>query len=513
VYAEKPQDGSWTEPVVINPTPAGESITPDIAIDSNNNPHLTWVEYVTTNYSYYVMYSYRNSLGVWSTPESPSGAFLRKTSDTDPRPEIEIDSLDQIHLIWNEHYSPIQYSFRPIDGIWSAKQAIPSSISNSSSHSMVIDSTDTLHIVASQLTSEGTKYFTRSAEGTWSTPVLMNSGGYYYHVRDMAIDPDGHLYLVWQSGSSIHEVYIAEKSPEGAWSAPVLFTTDADLYGKVHISSGPDGKLHVVWRTYPEGYAVYKTRFPDGLWSPEILITQLSDGYDMDIAGGVDGQAHFIQRRTFTPFHYDMLYFLLDQPQVSDSYITQTVTVPEDMNRPTLTFMHKSVHTPDPATFNVLINDELVHTVPPSEPTWNLNWIDLADWSGQTIEIKFQSQSDITTGLSTNYIDDVSIGSYLMPRIDQITPSGITTSWYGQILTVSGDNFIDPVTVMLDGITMTNVTFVDGTTLQIQLPDGLLPGLYDLTIINPLEQEAYLANALWLGQPFYLPLIINTSSD
>ena len=175
-YAEKPYDGDWTEPVMINPTPAGKSLKPDITVDSNNNPHLTWVEQVSTNY--YTMYSYRNSIGEWSAPDSPSGAFLIKSSSTSPAPEIEIDSLDRIHLIWNEHGNPIQYAYRPLGGIWSAKVAIPSSISNSSSHAMVIDSDDTLHIVATQLTTEGTKYYTRSVDGIWSTPVLMNSEEY-----------------------------------------------------------------------------------------------------------------------------------------------------------------------------------------------------------------------------------------------------------------------------------------------------------------------------------------------
>ena len=284
-------------------------------------------------------------------------------------------------------------------------------------------------------------------------------------------------------------------------------TDDADLQSRVHVSSGPDGRLHVVWRNYLNGYAVYKTRFTTGLWSPEIKITPLFYANAMDISGGFDGQAHYIQPVEINFGYYNIHYFLLDQPQISDSYYTQTVTVPANMHKPTLSFMHKSVYTPDPATLNVLINDQIVNSTSPSESNWNLNWVDLVDWSGQTIEIKFQSQSDITMGLSTIDIDDVSLGSNTMPRIDQISPSIITTNWNGQFVTVTGDNFIDPVTAFLDGINMTNITYVSDTSILIELPADFPPGLYDLTIINPQGQEAVLSRALWLGQPFFLPII------
>jgi hypothetical protein len=108
------------------------------------------------------------------------------------------------------------------------------------------------------------------------------------------------------------------------------------------------------------------------------------------------------------------------------------------------------------------------------------------------------------------WLDDVSLGSYQMLHVYQIDPSIIISGWQGQTLSITGENFIDPVTVMLDGFVLTDVTFVDETSLLVELPADFPPGIYDLTIINPQGHEAVLVNALSLGQQFYLPLIINT---
>ncbi len=81
------------------------------------------------------------------------------------------------------------------------------------------------------------------------------------------------------------------------------------------------------------------------------------------------------------------------------------------------------------------------------------------------------------------------------------------SGWQSQVFTVTGDNFIDPVTVMLDGILLTGVTYIDETSLLIELPADFPPGIYDLRVFNPLGHEALLTNALSLGLHTFLSTI------
>ena len=177
------------------------------------------------------------------------------------------------------------------------------------------------------------------------------------------------------------------------------------------------------------------------------------------------------------------------------------------MHKPTLTYTMRSDIDPGAGTLQIKIDGTEIASYSGSTPSLDLYWSDLSDFSGSTVELEIEFQADYGEGFATAWLDDVSLGSYQVLRIDLLDPSIILNGWQGQVLTVTGDNFIDPVTVMLDGILLSGVTYVNETSLLIELPADFPPGIYDLRIINPQGHEAVLVNALSLGQHFYMPAI------
>jgi hypothetical protein len=144
-----------------------------------------------------------------------------------------------------------------------------------------------------------------------------------------------------------------------------------------------------------------------------------------------------------------------------------------------------------------------------SESTyWKQGWADLTAWSGQTVELLFSTQYDPMAGKFDAYLDNVTVGQWITPVITTVTPGQFVESWTGQVVTISGENFIDPVTVKVGDQAATPVIFINENTLQVTLPDGLTPGSYAITVTNPEGQTGVKPSALWLGITQFLPMLI-----
>jgi hypothetical protein len=89
-----------------------------------------------------------------------------------------------------------------------------------------------------------------------------------------------------------------------------------------------------------------------------------------------------------------------------------------------------------------------------------------------------------------------------------VTPKQIGDISGSPAITITGDNFINPVKVRLNNITMTDVVLVDEHTLQITLPASLPPGVYNVWVTNPDGQAGVIPQGFQAGQFIYLPLIL-----
>jgi hypothetical protein len=79
------------------------------------------------------------------------------------------------------------------------------------------------------------------------------------------------------------------------------------------------------------------------------------------------------------------------------------------------------------------------------------------------------------------------------PTVTSVLPNQAVNNLPSAI-TVTGTNFVDPPTAHMNNVPLTNVTFVNSTTLTATVPADLAGGVYTLTVTNPDTQSASLLN-------------------
>lgn len=209
-------NSSWSTAVNVSNN-TGDSIYPRIKVDSNNNLFVIWEDNTTSQWDIY--YSNSSNRGAtWSTKVN-----ISNTSGYSQKSDLEIDSNDNLYVIWADNTYGGQYD-----------------------------------ILYSNSSTRGT---------TWSTPVnISNNTAGYSLLSDLEIDSSGNLYVVWiDNVSGQNEVYYSNSSNRGAtWSAKVNVsaragnTTDADL----EIDS--NGILHIAYDDNTPGeYDIYYSTSSD----------------------------------------------------------------------------------------------------------------------------------------------------------------------------------------------------------------------------------------------------------
>ena len=106
------------------------------------------------------------------------------------------------------------------------------------------------------------------------------------------------------------------------------------------------------------------------------------------------------------------------------------------------------------------------------------------------------------------FLDDVTLGSWLTPVIDQVDPP-LVGNGSGAYVTLTGENFIQTPGVKLNGVPAVSVEWLDENQIRFQIPAGLPPGIYNLTVTNPGGQEAVQPGAFQFGHLIYAPAIMS----
>ena len=106
---------------------------------------------------------------------------------------------------------------------------------------------------------------------------------------------------------------------------------------------------------------------------------------------------------------------------------------------------------------------------------------------------------------SAVYLDEISLGSWLTPYPQTITPWHIKDS-ATHVITITGDNFLATPQVRLNDVPLPDVTWIDTTTLTATVP-ALPFGCYDLIVTNPGGQASGLPRALLVGYEVLLPIV------
>jgi hypothetical protein len=253
------------------------------------------------------------------------------------------------------------------------------------------------------------------------------------------------------------------------------------------------------------GQAMYRTRGPNGNWS-EInpLDARMETGA---IATDAEGLPYILWTPGVAPF--------LQTRQQSSSAglasMSQTVTIPADMHKPTLSLMYRLQGKKEDgqSKFQVAITDSLATTqvlTPVQSTDWQHIWYDLSPWSGQSIEISFRLNQSAGEPLIQADIDDISLGSWMTPVVESVSTLSLPQYKNAQI-TIVVENLTGTPTARLGNVTLLNTVVLDGRTVRATIPETMSPGIYPLQVINPGGQPSPITFQVKLGSFLYLPVL------
>ena len=188
------------------------------------------------------------------------------------------------------------------------------------------------------------------------------------------------------------------------------------------------------------------------------------------------------------------------------SSISQAMVISDTMHQPTLSFFLLGYQEGSGSEFDLRVNDTLVYSATVVPVAWEHAWVDLAPWSGQAVTVTFTVSSDPELGFLQLHLDDISLGSWLSPVVEQVSPAEVEAGT-DITLTITGQNFIATPKVQIGATLFSDVTYVDEHTLQLTVTAGLAPGLYEVRVINPGGQAGVWQERLQVGEVLYLPTV------
>jgi len=490
-YAYKPSGGSWTIPLAIS-NPADRPIaSPDMDIDGTGNLHVVWIKnlYISGHYYDHVMYRIRNMSGTWTTELDISDALQTDTYEDRTFPEVILDPSGRAHFVWVTNRG-IGYRSRGVDGTWDGKITIDTGCINTFSATVGPDGT--VYVMYRKEGSPYGTYFTmKSAGGSWTAPMLMSTYPARVFERDsLAVQADGKLLWVGYDTDHIKSILYQELDSTGTWGP--LQSIDAPIqYPPVFV------KLDSMKRPYLfilKGTFLIANKASDGQWNYAVAVNHAVNDC---IFNDID-----IPECTFR-----LKTFRVEIPSTVSTTVSQNVTIPADLKNATLAFNYSFTRPEGSGDFRVRLGGDEIFSTPPNDQM-ALGSVNVNAWKGQTVPLSFETDFVPLDGKFEVYLYNVSLGDWTTPSITALSPGSFTEFWDDQAITVTGQNFVDPVSVKLDDFDVPGVVFVDSSTLQLTLPPGLPFGFYTLKVTNPSGQEAIRFNALRLGLAFFLPTIM-----
>jgi hypothetical protein len=369
---------------------------------------------------------------------------------------------------------------------------------------------DSVHLVWQEV-GLGVYYQGRSADGTWSAKEqLFSGGGYSFDKQLIAAGPQGELFAFWTWANS---GYYATKAPGAAWSAAEATTGSR---GDAGLAIDDQGTVHLISTGGMAGEegTFYRRKVTGEGWS---AIAKLSTDYHTAPAMVVDRFGVLHALLFFNPSTHHLSW--QGSTEAGEGSLSQVVTVPAEMVRPTLAFEYKlRGAVPESGSgLEVRLSDGSTGSqvpLPTAGAGLSLAWVDVGPWAGKTITVTFalaQAAGEPHVGF---FLDDVSLGSWLTPVVSFVSPShtgvGQATS-----ITITGENFVaipqgggsvQGPTVRLNETVLADAHWVSATTLTATAPP-LPPGTYDVWVTNPGGQEGVLLGGFDVGKQVYVPVV------
>jgi len=297
IYHKRSTDGgtTWTAAKRITWS-SDDSRYPAMAVDASDRLHVVWTE---DSIGGSEIYYKRSSDGgaTWTAKQR-----LTWTGITSEWPDIAVDSLGLIHLIWQDSTGEIYYSRSPDGTNWMLDKRLTWTSGNSHYPDMAIDSSNRLHVVWEDNTPSEYNYevyYKKSTEAgvAWSTAKRlswMENGSYR---PDLAVDPSANLHLVWyDENPSLYVIYYKKSTDSGAsWTSAKRLSWDPGWTAYPNLAVDGPSTLHLVWED-PNGELSYRKSTDSGsTWAAVRRLTWTAGfSWDPFIVADSSGNLHLV---------------------------------------------------------------------------------------------------------------------------------------------------------------------------------------------------------------------------
>jgi IPT/TIG domain len=501
LYTQRTATGQWSPAVPLYNGPVGMI---QAALDGQGELHALWQSFPGPNSAEEINYSKRTVTGSWSTP-----SIIAQGAS----PRLAADRQGGLHLIYRCS-SPacptngLWHRYRSAAGDWGESTLLeersPTLFFNVN-YALTIGVADRLHLVWVHTESNSAKnafyYRERAANGQWSSILNLTkkTGARPSDFVQLYADTQGELHLFWP-------LYYLTRSADGVWSVPEMINNG--FTGPLNYSAAIDGQgnLHLLTGN-KQGAGIYRYKPFGQPWSDP-----RSSGMNLQATpqfATAAGSANALYTSWANFMSGVTLQSTVRATTTLTTTLRQALTLPADLHQATLAFLYTleggagasalTVHVSSTPTSTQVFS--ATATVP-----WSLGWADLSPWAGQSVTVTFGIQQAVDEPLLRVHLDDISVGAWTTPVPQIITPARLDVGATATF-TITGQNFIQIPTVKLGNTLLTNVHQIDEKTLQAVLPTGIGPGLYDLWVTNPGGEATALASAVQVGKPLYLPVI------
>ncbi|MBT5594863.1 MAG: hypothetical protein HOJ60_04935, partial [Euryarchaeota archaeon] len=216
----------------------------------------------------------------WSTPVS-----LDSTDSVGEMSSLAIDSNDNLHVTYFDGIN-FNLEYMTYDGSsWSTPVSLDSTGIVGEYSSLAVDSNDNLHVTYYDYTNENLEYMTYDGS-SWSTPVSLDSTGYVGEDSSLAIDSNDNLHVTYYADYPSYNLeYMTYDGFMQSWSTPVSLDSTDDVGLESSLAIDSNDNLHVTYLDYyPNANLEYMT-YDGSSWSTPVSLDSTDDvGFDSSLA-------------------------------------------------------------------------------------------------------------------------------------------------------------------------------------------------------------------------------------
>ncbi|MBD3192652.1 MAG: hypothetical protein GF308_18570 [Candidatus Heimdallarchaeota archaeon] len=211
---------------------SGNSTNPMIAVDQQEVIHLVWLDTTTSSSGDIYYSSFDSTIDSWSPEEIITSGAVVNTSFSSPA--FTIDTENTLHLIWADQRDgkfELYYAYKPPTGSWMIEKVTTSAIYQPICPSITFEpQSNKLQVIYRDNNTTGNLFFISKEVGNdthWSSPTVIATNLAKEADYEIIADQYGNSLIVCElMAGSYSSIYLLEKNEEETtWSNPEVISS------------------------------------------------------------------------------------------------------------------------------------------------------------------------------------------------------------------------------------------------------------------------------------------------